>query len=156
MTATERPEPETSFYLAIAGLPAPKGSLKCVGTRGRHRLINTDADTQDWEDKVTGAAIARWQNAPPMMGPVVVEAVITLGRPRSLSAKDRPWPSKRSPGHGDIDKLGRTILDALTNAQVIGDDAQVVELVARKVYPDTPDVADAMAGPGAVVRVMAV
>lgn len=139
---------------AVYGLPRPKGSMKCVGTKGRHRLINNDEDTQEWEDRLTAACLVRWNEAEAINGPVAVEAIITLARPASIKPKDRPWPTKTSPGHGDVDKLARPILDALVSAAVIADDAQVVELVCRKVYPDSPHTLDRLTEPGAVIRVL--
>jgi hypothetical protein len=138
----------------VLGLPVPKGSLKCVGRRGHHLIVNDDVATIVWQTLVTKAATATWGLEPPMLGPVAVEVVLTLTRPRSVKPADRPWPSLKSPHHGDIDKLARTVLDALTGV-VVKDDAQVVELTATKVYPDTPHL-DRLTEPGAVVRVIPV
>jgi Holliday junction resolvase RusA-like endonuclease len=40
----------------------------------------------------------------------------------------------------DIDKLSRSILDALTIAKIIKDDSQVVTLIATKEYSERPGV----------------
>lgn len=42
-------------------------------------------------------------------------------------------------GAGDLDKLYRNVLDALTDAQVYVDDVQVVELGGGKIEMSTPD-----------------
>ncbi|MGH9249435.1 MAG: RusA family crossover junction endodeoxyribonuclease, partial [Acidimicrobiales bacterium] len=68
----------------------------------------------------------------PMTGPVAVALRFTLRRPASAPKRRRTWPiGARS---GDIDKLQRAILDALTDVGVWKDDAQVVHVDAGKDY----------------------
>lgn len=154
--------------LAVYGDPAPKGSLKCIGQRGRHQLVEDSARTAPWRDRV--ARGARRLTVSGLSGPLGLEVTLTVERPvshyltrrdpdtglRILSAagRSRPYPTKRSQGMGgDVDKLARVILDALEDAGVYGDDAQVVELTARKTYPDGPGVLpDALVRPGARIR----
>lgn len=49
-----------------------------------------------------------------------------------------PHPITRS--SYDVDKLSRTILDALTLAKIVYDDSQVVTLIATKEYAERPGV----------------
>lgn len=58
-----------------------------------------------------------------------------------------PYPT----GRPDLDKLCRAVLDALTDAGALGNDARVVGLAAEKTYPG--GAADALDGPGAVIVV---
>lgn len=146
------------LMVKVYGRPAPKGSLRVVG-RGPHaQVIEDNANTTAWRAMIKRAGRA-WYSAgkltEPIDGPVAVDCTITLDRPLSVTATSRPWPSKRSPGHGDVDKLARLILDGLEDAGVYADDAQVVELTARKVYPDTPGIPpeDRLDRPGAVIHV---
>lgn len=83
----------------------------------------------------------------PHLGPVEVELAFTVKKPQSAPKRKRTWPITRP----DIDKLSRTILDALTNSGAIRDDSQVVVLHARKTYPlEHPD---ALLSPGSLLRV---
>ena len=55
----------------------------------------------------------------------------TLPKPASAPKRTRTWPCRMP----DLSKLIRSTEDALTDAGVWTDDARVVEVVARKVYP---------------------
>ena len=46
------------------------------------------------------------------------------------------WPIKRSTG--DVDKLARLVLDAITDAGLWRDDSQCVRLTTSKVYVGEP------------------
>lgn len=65
--------------------------------------------------------------------PVVVELTFM-----HASTKNRPVGFK--PTAPDLDKLCRGVLDALQQAGLLVDDAQVVKLLAQKVYGSTPGV----------------
>ncbi|GIG63672.1 hypothetical protein Lfu02_80440 [Longispora fulva] len=119
-----------SFY--AYGDPAPQGSLKHVGGG---RLVDSSRRLRPWRQLVTAAAREALRvsgQTEPHLGPVQVLAVLTVPKPKSAPKRIQTWPSKRP----DVDKLARAILDALTDAGVWHDDAQVVELTAVKVYPD--------------------
>ncbi|WP_018350965.1 RusA family crossover junction endodeoxyribonuclease [Longispora albida] len=114
------------------GNPAPQGSLRHVGGG---RLIDSSPRLRPWRATVTAAAraaLAVTGQTTPHLGPVQVMAVATMPKPKSAPKKTRTWPSKRP----DVDKLGRALLDALTDAKVWADDSQVVELTATKCWPD--------------------
>lgn len=131
--------------LVVAGIPLPKGSLKCVGRHGRHQLVDDNPHTRRWLDLVAERARELDLELDPAQ-PVGVELTATLPRPPShhrtgrnahlLRGNAPPLPVRRQTG--DIDKLARLVLDALQRGGVLADDAQVVELVARKVYPSPP------------------
>ena len=75
-----------------------------------------------------------------LLGPVRVEVDFYLRRPPSVKRGKREWPVVPP----DLDKLARAALDGISqglNGKVgdgflWGDDAQVIELVARKFYDD--------------------
>jgi Holliday junction resolvase RusA-like endonuclease len=148
---------EVPISVKVYGHPAPKGSLRVVG-RGPHaNVIEDNAATKGWRDMIRRAGRA-WYTAAkitePITGPLGLDVTITLARPATITPTSRPWPSKQSPGHGDVDKLARLILDGLQDARVYANDAQIVELYARKIYPDTPgiDPGDRLERPGCVIR----
>lgn len=150
------------LILSIAGHPAPKGSLKCVGRGGSHVLIEDNPRTKTWRKIVSTHITRSWPNHAAEHGqPVGVEVTFSMPRPKShygtggnaghvkLSAPDHAV----SHSVGDLDKLARLILDAIQDTHVLPDDSAVVELTARKAYleDDTPD-PDVLSYPGVVIR----
>lgn len=95
-----------------------------------------------WRHAINDAARhARGIGGEPAVGPVGVELHFRMRRPASAPKRRRTWPvGARS---GDVDKLARAALDAVTGVLVI-DDAQVVDLRVTKDWADA-------AGPGVQV-----
>lgn len=137
----------------VTGLPAPKGSMKCIGGRGkvRHQLVADNAPAaKAWHERVVAAGEALLREAGgPLDGPLSVEITFTVPMPASVP-RSRLWPITRSAG--DVDKLVRLVLDGLTDSGVWRDDSQVVELTTRKCYPHTP-APDLTPAGGALIRV---
>jgi Holliday junction resolvase RusA-like endonuclease len=75
-----------------------------------------------------------------MTGPVEVQIWFWLPRPAGHYRTGRnaqllrDGAPKRPSGRPDADKLGRAILDGLTNGGAWKDDAQVTDLIIRKRY----------------------
>jgi Holliday junction resolvase RusA-like endonuclease len=132
----------------VYGAPAPKGSLKPIGNG---RLVEQVKAAGPWMTKVRAGALeaahqSGWQHDG---AGVLVEIEFVLPRPKTVA---RPLPITRSAG--DVDKLSRAVLDALTvvppkaprdgrpgkpgKPGVITDDSVVVGLVASKRYPSGP------------------
>ena len=110
---------------SVFGLPRAQGSLRHVG---RGRLIHPP-DLVRWRLDIAAAAAKEMDARLPLEGPVVLDAHFYLPRPKSVKNRALPW---RKP---DLDKLVRGLCDALTGT-VVGDDAQVVKIVATKQYAD--------------------
>jgi Holliday junction resolvase RusA-like endonuclease len=115
------------------GTPKPKGSLRPVG---KGRMIEQVAGSREWRATVVIAAAQErdrvdWETLERV--PVTVSIRFTVPRPKTVRATH---PVTRS--SGDIDKLCRNVLDALSDAWVIRDDSQVVDLQATKEYGDRP------------------
>lgn len=154
MTRLPRP-----IAVSVHGDPTTKGNLICIGERGqiKHKLVEqTKAPHKRWLKILDPAGTTLRELAGGVLhAPVGVELVFTLERPDSVPAWKRPWPAVRN---GDVDKLARFVLDALTVTKkaphlgVLADDAIVCELLVRKVYPDTPDAPDRLTRPGVVIR----
>lgn len=145
------------WSVTVYGTPAPKGSMKCVGRNGSHQLVEQDRlhVGKPWRAlvKMAGEQIRAKAGDELQTGSLSVEATVTIERPATVKPAARPWPSKQSRGHADVDKLARMLLDGLTDSKVWFDDAQVCELTVRKAYPDTPDCPDVLDRPGAIIRI---
>lgn len=142
----------------IFGDPVPKGSLKCVGRAGQHRIVEDNPRTRSWRrtiaEGVEGVGTADVHQ------PVGVEITSTLPRPAhhfgvtGIRSNAPIWPTNLRTG--DVDKLARLVLDALVDSGLLVDDAQVVEVVSRKSFPKpeaTPYLPDVLDCPGVIVRV---
>lgn len=134
--------------LDVIGIPQPQGSKTAFVKNGR--AVLTEGRTQSsreafksWRDGVTLAA-RDWctlHNGPALDEPVEVHITFRLPRPKS-APKRRLWPDTRP----DLDKLTRSVLDALVHGGVLVDDSRVVMIHARKVFAiDSP--------PGASIEV---
>ncbi len=137
--------------VTVLGTPAGKGSWRCIGSKGRHQLIpDNRAALKGWTALLRGAVLDLLAAGHgPYAGPVCVEVTFTIPRPDSVPLAKRAWPHTRGV---DLDKALRALLDAL-QPDLIADDSQVVQIVAAKTYPDTPDCADRLDQPGAVIRI---
>ena len=127
--------------LTVYGTPVGKGSMKCVGARGKvgHQLVASNLGAlRPWSESLTNAVAKAAARGHRFEGPVGVYATITV--PRPPSNRDL-LPIRRSKG-GDVDKQQRTLLDALTDGGLIRDDSQVVQVEAVTVFPDTPLLVD--------------
>lgn len=119
------------FEIFIAGEPRPQGSKKAFN-RGAHIvLVEANKDLPAWRLRMeTLLKLKRMELDNPFSTAVSVSLSFWLSRPKSVT---RQYPTKTY----DIDKLTRAVLDSLTKAEVIRDDSDVVDLVARKMYDDT-------------------
>ena len=121
------------YVITVEGIEAaPQGSKKHVGNG---IMVEVCKRVGTWK-KAVGRE-ARKVVKEIIIEPVHVEIVFWFRRPVShLNAKGEPkqsahkYPNRRQ---GDIDKLCRSTLDALT-LSAIADDSQVVSLHARKYY----------------------
>lgn len=152
----------------VYGLPKPKGSMKCIGARGqRKHVLVEQVDDGGWRKQVAAMAARCVEEKADPQQPIHVEITFTLPRPKShfgTGANSRKvklsspvWPGGH--GTGDKDKLERLVLDALQEAGVLVNDAQVVSGFTEKQYdaqhpgqePFTRTF-DVLDRPGAVVR----
>ena len=131
------------MQLTILGDPAPQGSKRVFNGRvveaaGQKLKVWRKAIATACQDIVT-------EEHSLLLGPVRGEGVFYLPRPASVSIKKRPYPIVPP----DLDKLLRGLLDGIGQSEVIwGDDSQVIEIEAAKLYADDH-------APGAVVSIYA-
>lgn len=132
--------PELDMY--CYGTPGPQGSKRHVGNGV---MIESSKKVAPWRSIVREAGMWTGLHHKPLDGPLRVEMVFTLAKPK------RPV-SHRPDRYPDLSKLARSTEDALTSAGVWADDARVVEYSRlAKVYPgDDPDALDS---PGVVIRI---
>lgn len=123
----------------VHDLPAPQGSKRHVG---RGILVESSRKVKPWREAVKHAALDAFGRGA-FTGPLAVDITFSMPRPRSHYRTGRyahilrdgaPIAPARLP---DLDKLQRSTFDALTAAGVWGDDAQVVEVRALKLYAGT-------------------
>ena len=126
-----------SHTIVIPGVPVPKGRPRLGNGRAY-----TPARTAAWERAAKASARAQWGSEPPLEGAVKVELLVILPVPKSwgkhvkVLALDGAYLPARRP---DLDNYIKAGLDAL-NEIAWRDDAQVVELSARKTYAGKPRV----------------
>ena len=126
--------------------PATQGSKRHVGYG---IMRETNERLPAWRSLVADAALAT--NQPLLNQPVSISITFRFLRAKGHYNKSGLTPS--APAHltskqkGDIDKLSRAILDALTGT-LLHDDSQVVSLSAHKRYC-TPE-----EKPGALITVI--
>ena len=101
----------------VPGVPRTQGSMTSVG---RGKMVHSDALVA-WrslvrDELIRGARLSETMDAGMYLGPVAVRCIFVRGD-----------------GKGDIDKLARAVLDALTESRVIADDVQVVTLRCDRV-----------------------
>lgn len=124
--------PSAITFNVIGMEAATQGSKRHVG----HGIMReTNLRLRPWRSLVTDAALAT--NTPLINHPVSISITFRFLRPKGHYNKSGLSP--KAPAHltsrlkGDIDKLSRAVLDALTGS-LLHDDSQVVQLAAHKRY----------------------
>lgn len=123
----------------IPGVPKPQGSKSAgVGRSGKAFLREDNKGTKPWRKRMVEQL--QGDDGKPLIvfdSAVWVRLRFVFVRPKSHPLMSLPT-SKRL---GDVDKLTRNVLDALTQAGVIADDKFVVKLrECEKVYGPNPGV----------------
>lgn len=144
--------------LEVYGTPAPQGSKRAFAVRGKGgvptgkvAVIESSHDrVKSWRQAVIDVVCAQIVTAVPLDMPVAVKMLFFLPRPKShyRTGKNadqlRPGAPRRPAKMPDLSKLVRATEDALTDAGMWRDDAQVIEISAMKYWADSRP-------PGAVI-----
>jgi Holliday junction resolvase RusA-like endonuclease len=130
----------TPLVIRIAGEPQAKGRARIGRLANGRAVAFTPQKTRMYEAMIRHEAQNAMAGALPLEGPVRIEIDAHFGIPRSATKRfvadalaQRAFPLKRP----DLDNSLKAALDAL-NTVVFRDDAQVVEIVARKTYSQQP------------------
>jgi crossover junction endodeoxyribonuclease RusA len=141
MTVFEGPDVVT---FNVVGLPATQGSKKAFINKKTQRPVIVDdnpAALKPWREAFASEARAAFAGTELLRCPVQVRLNFRLLRPASYPKTTRTWPIKAR--SGDVDKLARAVLDAITGV-LIADDSQVIGLVVSKDWGDPPGCAFAL------------
>lgn len=144
----------TRWDLAVTvhGTPAGQGRVSFLG-KGRPAIHSNQKKLLPWREAIIAAVReeAHRGDGAMIVGDVPIETdiTITVAKPKSAPKRRRTWPITRS--STDLDHHVRAVHDALSRAGAFGDDSQVVETKARKVYPGEHPLA--LGEPGALIRV---
>jgi Holliday junction resolvase RusA-like endonuclease len=123
-----------AFTFAVLGRAAPQGSKTLVkdARTARAHMREASNNVHPWRTKVRRAALGPDGNPLRQFhGPVQVHIEFEFRRAKS-NQDDYPTGMNI----GDVDKLTRAVLDALTQSRVIEDDRYVVEVSASKHWGD--------------------
>lgn len=113
----------------VPGIPQPQGSKQGFIRGNRVVLVEANKKLKPWRELVREQLEAANVSCQPIEAPVTLEVVFFMPKPISVT---REYPSVKP----DLDKLIRSINDSATDAGVLEDDSQVIEIVAHKVYAD--------------------
>ncbi len=131
----------------VTGNPKPKGSMKCIGRRGKvaHVLTEDDSsgDRKRWREAVaTIADQARRRRT--LDVPVKVHVSFYLERPANqygtgrnadiVKATAPAFPTGKT--LGDLDKMQRNLGDALVDGHLLADDSLIVDWIVSKRWAD--------------------
>lgn len=127
----------------VTGNPKPKGSMKCIGRRGKvaHVLTEDDSsgDRKRWREAVaTVADQARRRRT--IDYPVEVHVSFYLERPANQygTGRNRDIVKDTAPQFptgktlGDLDKMQRNLGDALVDGHLLADDSLIVDWIVSK------------------------
>lgn len=116
-------------------IPVPEGSHSAHIIGGRAVVHHNKSDKlMRYRDAVADAYRESGGNYH-HDSPISIQMRFIFPRPKSVPMKKRKYPTARI---GDVDKLVRSTLDALTNV-AYDDDSQVIEVHATKLYDDGLD-----------------
>mgnify|MGYP000706368365 CR=1 FL=1 len=129
----------TSFHIWIAGKATPQGSKKGFVINNRAVLVDASEGNKAWRKHVSDR-IREHADYIRYSGPVHVTVVFYMKKAKS----NRTQFMMQKP---DIDKLCRSVLDAITDSEMIEDDSRVTSLTAYKHW-ETDDMP-----PGVYIRI---
>ena len=113
----------------VPGVPIAQPRTKATTIGGYARVYTPK--TADAYKASVALAFAQAYSGPPLTGPVGVEIMFIMPRPKSMLWKKRPMPSEWHTEKPDVDNLAKAGLDSLAGLAWV-DDSQVVTLSLTK------------------------
>jgi Holliday junction resolvase RusA-like endonuclease len=129
----------TTITFTVPGQPQGKGRPR-VGKIGGHARLFTPEKTVAYEGLIAHAGSQAMQGRVPILGPVAVVVDMRCQVPASWSKKKQAQAMAgdlRPVSKPDQDNVLKALFDGL-NGVTWKDDVQVVEIVSRKRYCETP------------------
>lgn len=123
----------TWLEVTVGGNPVPQGSFRHIGGG---RIIAANPKLNAWRQTIADQ-VSKQTAVRLIETPATVRLVFTLERPKSVSKTARPLPTTKNTG--DVDKLIRAVLDAISlerYVQILSDDSIVTDIHAAKRYAD--------------------
>jgi len=124
------------LFFIVRGTPVPQGSTRAFIPKGWTRPVITAANskTKPWKQEISGTAISEMSihGFSKLERPAAVKISAWFTFPRPSGVPKRITQKTTKP---DLDKLVRSLLDALTGV-VFDDDSQVVEIHVSKHFGD--------------------
>lgn len=114
-----------SHRFFVHGIPEQQGSVKAFVVKGRPIITSANKNLAQWRDLI---AVAAQEHAE--IHTQAISIALTFYMPKPKSAPKKYIPMTKRP---DLDKLIRSVLDALTGV-FFKDDSQVDAIRASKVY----------------------
>ncbi len=127
----------TFIQFAVRGFPQQKGSKRPMWAtkQGRSYLLDMNPKAKSWQQTVSLTARQYAPHAGLWLGPIALELLFTLPKPKSLPKHRPSWAIRRP----DLGKLARTVEDALTGV-IYKDDSQIIYQSNKKEYGNAPGV----------------
>lgn len=109
------------------GIPQPQGSKNAYRRGNKILLVEANKNLPAWRRLVTDKLEQANVSCQPLTGAVSLDVMFFMPRGKTVKREMPTVPP-------DLDKLIRAINDSATDAGVIEDDSQVIEIVAYKFY----------------------
>jgi len=126
-----------TITIEVVGNPKGQPRPRAVAFAGRTRMYDDPKHAvHGWRDLITLAA-QPVRPEMPIAGPVDIEMVFRMPRPRSHFTKKgivKSGTSQWCETKPDCDNLAKAVLDVLTNCQYWRDDSQTVSVTVSKRY----------------------
>ena len=126
----------SAIKLTVYGVPVAKARARL----GKDGHVYTPDKTEKYEATVKWEALRAMAGKQPFDTPLGVQVVARLPIPPSWSKKKREQAAKglvMPASRPDLDNYVKAALDGM-NSVVFRDDSQVIVLIARKEYDETP------------------
>ena len=118
----------TSFVCWIPGKAAPQGSKKAFVINGRAILVDASGGNKAWRKLVTETIKAHKEY---IRLPGAVNVSLSFYMEKAKTNK-KPFMIQAP----DVDKLARSVLDGITDSDIIEDDSRVIYLTASKQWAE--------------------